>query len=236
MWHRVISRLEGEITWSKYSAVYDALLLKFPAYRRLLRQVAEEVGEAKRCADLGAGTGNSTVALLEADPKRSVWAIDSNRFMLRRLLKKVGNRFPGRLQVQQENVERLRSFGNQMFDAVTLVNTLYAIDDPSRCLHEVRRVLSDDGRLVLTTPHADTDVPRLLASLRDALEAQGRLEVSLDAYRNVCERHQTLSEQIHQRTIAQTVELIESCGFDIQCCVPAYNDAVILVSARKRSR
>jgi ubiquinone/menaquinone biosynthesis C-methylase UbiE len=229
-----ISRIDNEITWSKYSAVYDQLLLHFPDYRDLLRKVSAEVGDARLCADLGAGTGNSTIQLLDDESDRRVWAVDSNSFMIQRLASKVGQKYHDRLTVLQRDIESMPYFRDGFFDAVTMVNTLYALENPQQCLKEAHRILNDSGVLVLTAPHSGTDVDRLLARLRQALEQQGIFDSSRDAFNNACQRHHDLSKQIHRMSVEHMDQLISDCGFQIRSCVATYVDAVMLIVASKR--
>jgi hypothetical protein len=75
LWASVVRRLEQEVNWSRYAVIYDALLLNFPDYMDLLNIVARQIQDAQLCLDLGAGTGNSALALLDNDPTRVVWAV-----------------------------------------------------------------------------------------------------------------------------------------------------------------
>ena len=57
------------VSWSRYATVYDTLLLEFPEYLELVKQVTSLVGSSRRCLDLGAGTGNGALCLLADDRK-----------------------------------------------------------------------------------------------------------------------------------------------------------------------
>ena len=73
--------------WSVYSASYDRVLREFPPYRRLIEDVTAVIPPGElNVADLGAGTGNVTAALLEAG--HTVTAVESNLAMLDRLRSK----------------------------------------------------------------------------------------------------------------------------------------------------
>ena len=85
LWKDIEIRLSREINWSKYAVSYDKLLLNFDDYLELLDKIVGEVGEAQRCIDVGAGTGNGTVRLLKAKQGREVWAVDYNEAMLQYL-------------------------------------------------------------------------------------------------------------------------------------------------------
>ncbi len=89
LWDDVKLRLERDVNWSRYAVSYDKLLTPFDDYRELVDLVVSMIGDAKRCIDLGAGTGNGTVRLLETDSERQVWAVESNEAMLEYLRSKV---------------------------------------------------------------------------------------------------------------------------------------------------
>ena len=74
-------RANGELV--TLCSVYDTFLLEFPEYLDLIKRVTSQVGNARRCLDLGAGTGNGTVCLLKGNPNREVWAVEINDTMLR---------------------------------------------------------------------------------------------------------------------------------------------------------
>ena len=67
----------------------------------------------------------------------------------------------------------LREFPENSFDGALMLNVLYALDDPERCLVEVFRVLQPDACLALSTAHSETDVVHLFDAIRKDLMAQG---------------------------------------------------------------
>ena len=230
VWPRIIHRLKHEITWSKYAAVYDDLLLNFSRYRQLVRDVANLVAGAKRCVDLGSGTGNTALQLLKDDRNRRVCAVDSNAFMLRRFRAKLPPEFSGRMRILKNDIQSMPYFDDGVFDAATMVNTLYALDHPADCLSEVHRILSDSGVLAICTPHRMTDVDKLFESLSQ--ELQGRnFDQAIQLARA---RHRTLDSKIHESTIEELICMLDDEGFDVESHTLAYVDAVVLIRARKR--
>ena len=234
LWASVVRRLEQEVTWSRYAVVYDALLLNFPEYVDLLRILAIQIRDAQLCLDLGAGTGNSAFALLDNDPTRIVWAVESNEVMLRQFRKKANENYTNRLNIVKDDIHRMPEFGGAFFDAVTMVNTLYALDDPDACLREVNRVLRVDGTLALSTPHQDTDVDQLFAGLKGALIKKGIFESLEEAFHAARERHAAMSSQIHQFTVNQLDSMLSDSGFQINSMFSAYVDSVKVIQATKK--
>jgi ubiquinone/menaquinone biosynthesis C-methylase UbiE len=234
LWASLVRRLEREVTWSKYAAVYDSLLLNFPDYLQLLAAVAVEVADAEFCLDLGTGTGNSAFALLDQNLRRTVWAVDSNEIMLRQLRRKIDARNETRIHIFKADIHSMPEFACESFDAAIMVNTLYALDDPAACLGEVARVLKPGAVLALSTPHRQTDVDALFARMRDALAEKGIFESLAEAFDAARQRHAAIEGQIHRFTVEDVRCLLESRGFVVERVEPAYVDAVVIVRARTK--
>ena len=159
--------------WSVYSASYDRVLQDFPPYKRLIDDVTAVIPPGEHhVADLGAGTGNVTAALLEAG--HTVTAVESNWAMLDRLRsKKLGQ---DSLTVVKGSVENLGSLPDASFEAATMVNVLYSVTDPLTCLQGVHRILKPKGVLGLSTTHSETELDPLLASIKSWLEEEGKYD------------------------------------------------------------
>lgn len=143
-WKTILKRIQDEVGWSRYAVVYDNLLLEFEEYGKLIKLVADQVGSAARCIDLGAGTGNTTLHLLESDPEREVWYVEINETMLRHFRAKLKSQhldYGDRLTIIKDNIIRLDKFPPSSFDAAIMTNVLYAIDDREECLRNVNRIL-----------------------------------------------------------------------------------------------
>ena len=215
------------------------MLLKFREYDKLLSQVSDLLGNAKRCADLGAGTGNSTLRLLANHPERLVSAFESNEIMLQHLRAKL---------VKAENLDAvqrvaiykgdltlsLREFPENSFDGALMLNVLYALEDPERCLVEVFRVLQPDACLALSTPHSKTDVVHLFDVIRKDLMAQGLYAQLRSAVEDAEDRHNQMMANIKRDTRENVIEYLKKAGFEIENRIDsAYADAVMIVQARK---
>jgi hypothetical protein len=65
LWQDMERKLQDVVNWSRYAVAYDKLLSPFTDYNDLVELVVRRLGDAQLCADLGAGTGNATLKLLE---------------------------------------------------------------------------------------------------------------------------------------------------------------------------
>jgi len=239
LWEDLERRLTAETNWSRYAESYDQMLLHFPEYDKLLSQVSDLLGNAKRCADLGAGTGNSTLRLLANHPERLVSAFESNETMLQYLRAKLVkaenvNAVPRVAIYKGDLTLSLREFPENSFDGALMLNVLYAVDDPGRCLSEVFRVLQPDACLALSTPHSETDVARLFNVIRRDLKAQGLYAQLRSAVEDAEDRHNQMMANIRRDTRENVIEYLEKAGFEIGKRIDsAYADAVMIVQARK---
>ncbi len=226
-------KLRQDKLWSVYSAAYDRMLEAFPPYLRLTDEVIAVLsGENLLVADLGAGTGNTTRALLAKGHR--VAAIENNLGMLDRLRAK---QFTGSVTIVKDSIENCERLREEIFDGVVMVNVLYAVDDPLGCLKEVHRVLKPGGVLGFSTTHSETQLDELLGAIRafhkqrpdrhrgwradfDTLE-----KVNRDIEKTIARRHTRDDYQ----------QFVRAAGFEVTQLVPStYHQAVMVLHARKR--
>ena len=236
LWEDLHRRLEREVNWSRYAVSYDRMLLEFDDYGTLLDDVTKLVGDARVCADIGAGTGNSALRLLNANPDRRVWAFENNEAMLQHLrTKMLENDAARRLTTYKGDAAlSLREFPEGFFDGAVMVNVLYALDEPARLVSEIFRVLKPGATLALSTAHRDTDVAKLFAAIRASLEEKGLAEQLRAAVFDAEDRHRQMMDRIHRDTREDVIRYLTTAGFEIASRQDsAYVDAVMIVEARK---
>lgn len=219
--------------WSVYSGPYDRILTGFQPYVQLIQDVTSVVtGENCSVVDLGAGTGNVTTALLAKGHR--VTAVENNVGMLDHLGLKTRKNRDG-LTIVKASVENLECLNDESFDAVVMVNVLYAVDDPLRCLREIHRILAPGGVLGFSTTHSETRLNELL----ETIKAQGRFEGAdgraMNDY-NVLERvNRNIERTIARRhTREQYKDWVRDAGFEITRYEDStYHKAVMLIHAKK---
>ena len=237
LWRDIEQRLEEVVNWSRYAVSYDKLLEPFTDYNDLVDLVVSQLGDAELCADLGAGTGNATLRLLQTRPTRQVWAIESNEMMLQCLRQKVGAHL-GRLTSIKDDVVRLGAlrYQNDYFDGALMINVLYAVPDPVECLRQAYRILKPGGILALSTPHRDTDVKKLLTKLRTVLHSKGLLNALAEEFQTAKLVHEKMAQLIHRDTKEDIRRYLNEAGFEIsEWRDSEYADAVVIVKAVKPS-
>jgi ubiquinone/menaquinone biosynthesis C-methylase UbiE len=223
---------QSDKLWSVYSAAYDHILCDFPPYRQLIDDVVAVVPRGTQSVvDLGAGTGNVTAKLLELGHR--VTAVESNQGMLDRLRAKHGGR---QVTIVKSSVETLGGLADESFDAVVMVNVLYAVSDPLSCLQEVHRILKPGGMVGLSTTHSEVELDTLLNSIKAHLHETGTFEERAGDYQIVRDLNKAIERGIARRHSREEYrEWVEAAGFEITREIAStYEEAVMLIHARKR--
>lgn len=135
------------------AAYFDAVATEWDAMRTAffsdeVREVALRiagVAPGESAADLGAGTGFLTEALLTRGLR--VIAVDHSAEMLDQMKRKFAGA-PG-LQLRQGESERL-PIGDAAVDHVFANMYLHHVEDPAAAIREMARVLTPNGTLVIT--------------------------------------------------------------------------------------
>lgn len=159
---------------SRLRAAYTALA---PFYDRLVPLVSSRarstghtwlaVRDGERVLDVGTGTGLSLAPLVAANPRGRTAGVDATPAMLRRARARLAETPAARYDLRRAQAEAL-PYASNTFDAVY---SSYLIDVLPRSrirpvLAEMRRVLRDDGRVVVVSLTPPTrPIERLWARL-----------------------------------------------------------------------
>lgn len=221
-----------ESNWSEYAVSYDKLLLNFEPYLKLQELVCSELSGMRRCADIGAGTGNTTLELIKQDSRRTVHAIEPNEEMLSIFRKKLlSAALKNRVKLSKQGATNLE-FPDSFFDGIVMANSLYAIDDPLTALKEASRVLRAKGVLALSTPHKDTKVEHLLSAIEREFSKKKILARYEMIIAEVRERHRVMDSIIHRNSLQDIRRYLDEAGFHVQEWLPdQYLGAVVVVKA-----
>ena len=129
--------------------VYDSLRPTDAAWWEAFDALVE-LGDlrGRRVLDVGCGTGRLAAALVERAHAK-VWAVDASAEMVA----VARANLPANTRVRQAEAEAL-PFRGGWFDRLTMSLVLHLVDRP-RALAEARRVVSDDGRIAISTFHPE---------------------------------------------------------------------------------
>ncbi|MEW6558556.1 MAG: methyltransferase domain-containing protein [Elusimicrobiota bacterium] len=103
----------------------------------------------KKVIDVGCGYGE-LLEEIDAHYKCSLYGVDIIDIRLAELLKKL----PGRIIIKNSDIQSNIPFPNDYFDIVFLLETLEHLKNPDKCIEEIKRIVKEDGLIVLTIPNA----------------------------------------------------------------------------------
>jgi SAM-dependent methyltransferase len=244
-WHHLKEMTVNESQWSKYAMCYDEIIGAYPEYQNLVKKVVAHVRPALRCLDIGAGTGNSTKAILDQNPKCHVTAIENNEAMLRRFAEKFqrsknyrdrirmlrGDALSQLLRLERE--EAGKPVG-ELFDACVMLNVLFVLDDPVEVLKSVRKLLKFGAVLSISNPRKGTDVSKLFKGIQQHLDATGQLEKKKQLWEAAYLRNKEMMPAANRDSLTDLRRYIESAGFVVEgkdiedSC---YHDCVVVIKA-----
>ena len=204
--------------WRLYAQSYDPILTNFDPYLNFVKQHLEALKPAgSRILDLGAGTGNLTLELLRAGKK--VYAIDHSDAMLGKLRLKCGEN--KNLRIIKQNIETTEVFESlgeiSKYDGIALLNVLFALKDPRRCLEMCHQYLTRGGILVFSGPRSDVNLNRLLDEIGEYLQTRKLWDRFRDHYQIVRARNEYMdtSNLLKQFSTDEQVKTLESIGFTV---------------------
>ena len=200
-----------DVVFAKYAASYDKVLLALPRYCDALASHFTLVAarEGVKILDLGAGTGNLVLRLLQAGA--TVTALDKSQDMLN-VLKKKCQGFGDRLRLARRDGCDLTGIPNGSFDVVNVMLVMFAAERPQAMLREARRVLRPGGTLVITEPNQKFDMETLLRETERQLRSAGLLGPSgapgslTDDWDTVKKVNQAFSDPIQDAWKAEQME------------------------------
>ena len=168
--------LNHHLQWEQYAISYDAILTRMPYYQEVLdrHMHAFDQQEIQSVLELGSGTGNVVINMLEAGLR--VTAVDYSRAMLEQLRRKIkGNN--ENLMIIEQNAEHLIQFNDESFDGVSILLALFDMENPEVALDEAIRVLRTGGKLVITEPKQCFKLEPLLNFINQYLKEQNLTEI-----------------------------------------------------------
>lgn len=152
------STMEGDgavrsTDWAAYATAYDMLLDHNPAYIDMQARALDAVERAAlndgaTIADVGAGTGNASLAVAQRCPSARVLHIEPDEGMRRRAVTKGEERRIRNVTFMSLTVEEL-DFEDESLDAVVCLHALYTFPEPERALRAYARWLRPGGTAVI---------------------------------------------------------------------------------------
>lgn len=243
IWDDVECAMQTHSRWTRYAECYDTIIDCYSKKRELVTNIVHQLGDAKECLDIGAGTGSATLELLSRKdvPDRRVHAIDTNYTMLKRLQRNAEK--AGVLEhvkiSHSDALAALGKLGDDIFDGCVMVNVLFALDNPKEVLDEVYRVLKPGAVLALCTSHENTDVNVLFSQIELKLISEDLWDERQEDFALAKQCNLDMVPIIRRYSREQMLGYIEAAGFSFDRTVDydpvAYDGCVFVLSARKES-
>ena len=131
--------------WDRNAKIYDRFMRKDTTAYEQLYELLRPVVRHKTVLELATGTG--LIARRIVDAAAHVEATDASPEMIAEA--KRGNH-SAKLHFSVQDMFRL-PYAGQSFDVVVVSNALHIVPHPEQALREIRRVLKDDGVLIVPT-------------------------------------------------------------------------------------
>lgn len=150
------------VDWASYAAVYDLMLDHNPAYHAIVERYRRFVGgldlaPGSRLVDLGAGTGNFSLAAARLHPQATVVHVDADAAMNARARVKLAAQGLHNVEVRTGDVGAL-DVPAASVAVVTAVHSLYAMPDPTDLIRRSFTWLAPGGWMFACDPGAPFDV------------------------------------------------------------------------------
>lgn len=157
--------MKGNLLYEVIALGYDLLdVLYFRNYERSPRKaVTENIDSQDKILDLCTGTGTNAIHIAKKYPATKVLGVDLSQAMLRIAKRKVKKANVLNAAYYCMDATELK-FKNQCFDKVLLSLVLHETEDTlaAAMLAEVKRVLKDDGELIVTEWERSSNLIRKL--------------------------------------------------------------------------
>lgn len=168
--------------YDKYAESYDRLIRHTSFYQELLEKVAYSLRGCDKIIDVAGGTGILAEKL--ALEGKIVYLVDGSKGMISYARKKLSNET--RIHIFEMEAGELK-FDNELFDGVALINALCFMDNPTKVLKEIYRVLKPGGIFVTSGPKPDMSLEKLTERCTQSCVEEGVFEQLKDDMRIVAE-------------------------------------------------
>lgn len=234
------------VSWKTYAQTYDMLLQYNPFYQQVHQEVMEAVKDWKMAkgdciADLGAGTGNYSIALAKQFPQATVLHIDSDEGMNavtrdKRESDNITNHHTLEKGIDDVKIEK------ESLKALVSIHALYTFPDPHKALREMYSWLEPGGCAVLVNSGRVVNVWSWQLAIGWHLLKTYGLKKTLEIMRqgkevskqNAYIRDMQVRGEFWTHTHKEFCEAVQNAGFEILESKKTFRGISDFVVVRKR--
>ncbi|PZX18163.1 methyltransferase family protein [Breznakibacter xylanolyticus] len=179
------NRVEKERSfWNSYAQKYDAFIHNNASktYETLLTHLAKDTHQAKNLLEIATGTG--IIALKMSAHVTNIIAIDIAPEMISVAKEKCVQQSIGNVDFRLGDSCHLE-FDNNSFDTIIASNVLHLLYSPDLAIQEMKRVLKDDGQIIIPTYcHGANLRSHVISRLMGLFGFKARTRWTLKAFEN----------------------------------------------------
>ncbi len=145
--------MDSKLFYKAMSGFYDLIdIIYFRSYKNSPRKVVfESIGNTEKVLDLCTGTTTNALKIAKSKPLSRVIGIDLSKDMLKIAKSKVKKAQVPNIKLYDMDAANMR-FKDKCFDKILLSLVLHEIEEnlAEKILAEAKRVLKDDGEIIVT--------------------------------------------------------------------------------------
>jgi ubiquinone/menaquinone biosynthesis C-methylase UbiE len=136
--------------WDSKAPDYDKVVNKFfpKTYQVIIENLIQDAGQSEKLLEVATGTGILTIQLSAC--VSHITAVDISPEMLQVAKEKINKLQINNVDFKIGDICNLE-FDDKSFDTVLASNVLHLLFQPELALQEIRRVLDDNGRIIVPT-------------------------------------------------------------------------------------
>lgn len=231
--------------WTRYATVYDLIAAHNPAYHELMRRFHDlaatwTLAPGAKIVDLGAGSGNFSLALAALFPDCTVMHVDGNPEMNAIAAEKAAARGLGNVEIRTSDIDAFHLEPGSVA-AVTAIHALYAFPDPRGVVRRLADWLEPGGHVLACDPGRVLDTGEWARyifgatarrhGLLRAMRLYARAMAGLRQNRHIARRQAAGSYWLH--SLAEFRAEFRAAGLEVTTAFVTYRGCSDLVVARK---
>jgi ubiquinone/menaquinone biosynthesis C-methylase UbiE len=215
------------VDWARYARSYDMLLSYNPFYQQLHQDVLEHarnwsIASDDLILDLGAGTGNYSLALATHFPQAQVLHIEPNEGMNLRTREKKDMQGLENLNILPRSVEDVKLSPNSA-QACVCIHALYTFSDPAGSVGDIYQWLKPGGQAILVDPGRKVKILEWQFAIGWHLLRKHGWAKALEIMRsgkevsnqNTYIRKKQLTGEYWLHTLEEFIKTVENAGFKV---------------------